>query len=82
MLKNRLKPDNFGSNLIAYIKSIDMTQKDLSCRTGITRSGLNQMIKGKRRPDLDSLCKILNSLNVTFEFIMNFNEGDSYENFN
>ncbi|MGC4128523.1 MAG: helix-turn-helix domain-containing protein [Bergeyella sp.] len=47
----------------------DMTQTDLSAKTNIPLPKLNQILKGKRKPDIDFLKGIYNTLHIPADFI-------------
>lgn len=47
----------------------DMSQTELSKKTDIPLPKLNQILKGNRKPDLDFLKGIYNTLNIPADFI-------------
>ncbi|MDR0792489.1 MAG: helix-turn-helix domain-containing protein [Chitinophagaceae bacterium] len=47
----------------------EMTQTDLSQETKIPLPKLNRILKGRRKPDIDFLKGIYNTLNIPAEFI-------------
>jgi HTH-type transcriptional regulator/antitoxin HigA len=49
----------------------EMTQTELAQETKIPLPKLNQILKGKRKPDIDFLRGIYNTLNIPAEFIFN-----------
>jgi len=60
-------PDRLQINLKQIMDSLEMNQNDLAERSGITRAAVCQILSGKRMPNLDTVCKILTVLPVTFE---------------
>lgn len=62
-----MKPENFGKNLGDILKFIDMSQNELSIKTGLTRAAISQIINGHREPGLKSVCLILKVIPSNFE---------------
>ena len=58
---------NFAKNLKAVIEFIEMSQAELSNKTGLTQAAISQILSGKRDPSLSTICKILKVLPVNFE---------------
>lgn len=62
-----MKSENFGKNLDAVLKFIDMNQTELANRSGLTQTAISQIINGSREPQLSTICKILGVIPVSFE---------------
>lgn len=60
-------PECFGPNLRRILKSLEMTQTELAERTGLTSANVSQLINGKRKVSLSTLCKILDAIPTNFE---------------
>lgn len=59
--------------LAKILKQLDMTQKELAQRSGLTPAAISQIINGDREPTLGSILAILKVIPVKFEKIW----GDS-----
>ena len=70
---------NVGERIRAARKQAGMTQKDLTEKTGICRSGICLYESGKRTIDINSLRKIASALNVPIESLMSDQTRDAYE---
>jgi transcriptional regulator with XRE-family HTH domain len=57
----------FGKNLNEIILFLNISQAELSKKTGSTCAAISQIINGKREPSLRSICKITKALNINFE---------------
>lgn len=62
-----MNPENFGKNLKIVIDFLEITQAELTEKSGLTQAGISQIINGEREPSLGSICKILNVIPVKFE---------------
>lgn len=58
---------SFGKELRRILKSLEMTQVELSRKTGITPAAVSMIIDGKRDPSLSTIVKILKAIPVKFE---------------
>lgn len=65
-----MKAENFGKNLKKIMSDLEMTQADLAERTGLTRAAVCQIVKGDRDPQLDTVCRIMAVIPVSFEKLM------------
>ncbi len=63
-------PENFGRNLGLILKQLEITQADFAERAILTPAAVSQIIDGKRLPSLDTVCRILAVLPVSFERMM------------
>ena len=63
-------PKQFGKNLGLILKQLGMTQVDFAKRAQMTTAAVSQILDGKRDPSLETICKILGVIPVTFERMM------------
>ena len=65
-----MKPEMFGQRLSKVLRTLQMSQSDLAKRSGLTQAAISQILSGKREPSLSSICAILQSVPVKFEFLV------------
>lgn len=58
---------NFGKNLKEVLAALDMCQLRLAINTGLTPAAISQIVNSKRKPSIETVCKILKAIPVTFE---------------
>lgn len=64
--------DRVGMRIREYRKRAGMTQESLALAANIGVSFLGDVERGRKKPSIDSLDKILSVLNVGFEEFFNF----------
>lgn len=64
------EPKNFGKNLGLILKELEISQDEFAKRAHCTPAAISQIVNGQRLPQLDTICKILGVLPVTFERMM------------
>lgn len=62
-----MKPENFGKNLREVMKALDMCQLRLAIDTGLTPAAISQILNNKRKPNIETICKILKTIPTSFE---------------
>ena len=60
----------FGKNLRTIMFHLEISQRDLAERAGLTTAAVSQIINGKREPSLETICKILEVIPTTFEMLV------------
>ncbi len=60
----------FGENLKEVLDFIDMSQTELSQKSGLTQAAISQVISGTREPSLSTIIKILKVVPVKFERLL------------
>lgn len=73
--------DTFGKRLISARSKLNLTQKELAEKLGITPTRLNYYEKDKREPDISMIKKISSALNVDPNFLVGVWSEDQYEDF-
>ena len=73
--------DTFGKRLVAARKKLNLTQKELADRLGITPTRLNYWEKDKREPDVHMIKRISNILSVDPNYLIGVWSSDMYEDF-
>lgn len=73
--------DTFGKRLIFARNNLNMSQKDLAEKLGITPTRLNYYEKDKREPDISMIKKIAAVLKVDPNFLIGIWSKDKYEDF-
>ena len=73
--------DTFGKRLVAARKKLDLTQKELADRLGITPTRLNYWEKDKREPDVHMIKQISKVLSVDPNYLIGVWSSDMYEDF-
>jgi transcriptional regulator with XRE-family HTH domain len=58
---------NFGRNLGLFLDFFDLSQAEFAKRTGLTQAAVSQIVNGKREPGLETICRVLKVIPVTFE---------------
>ena len=61
---------NFGKNLKELREQMGLSQSELAAYLGILPPKLSQWENDLRKPDLNSLCHILNSLPIKIERLL------------
>lgn len=56
-----------GKRIVYLRKEKKMSQLSLSIATGLSKSYLSELEKGKRNPSVDTLMKIVMALDITLE---------------
>jgi transcriptional regulator with XRE-family HTH domain len=69
-MKEDKKIGIFGNNLKSIRLFLNISQSELSERSGLTTAAISQIESGKREPSLRSICSILKALNIKFERMM------------
>lgn len=69
-----------GDNIKEYRKSKNITQQELSDKTGISISAINKYENNKREPKTEMLIKIAKALDVSLSALIDTEEVDIYEN--
>lgn len=64
------EPKQFGKNLGLILKQLEITQADFAAKAQLTPAAVSQIIDGKRDPSLETICRILGVIPVTFERLM------------
>ena len=66
MKKSKSKNDarTWGEKIAAYRKQLEMTQLELSLKTGITRDQISRLERGKSQPKLETIILIEKALNI------------------
>lgn len=54
----------WGEKIAAYRKQLEMTQLELSLKTGITRDQISRLERGKSQPKLETIILIEKALNI------------------
>jgi transcriptional regulator with XRE-family HTH domain len=57
----------FGEKLKDALAFLDLTQKDLAKKSGVTEVSISNYIKGKRKPDYETFVKISKALEDEFK---------------
>lgn len=65
----------FGDKLLALLEEREISQKDFAATLNIAPTTLNGYIKNKRQPDLELVKKIAFILNVTTDYLLDYNSG-------
>jgi len=63
-------PKKFGKNLGLILKDLEISQDEFAKKAQCTPAAISQIVNGQRLPQLDTVCKILGVLPVTFERMM------------
>ena len=67
---------NMASRITELLTQQEMTQKELSLKTGITESSISHYVKGNRVPRGTNLTKIADALGTTVDYLLR-KESDS-----
>lgn len=62
--------DTFGKRLSFLLDIREMKQKDLADAINVTKNSISMYVNGLRHPDVDTLKKIADVLNVNSDFLM------------
>lgn len=73
--------DTFGKRLIAARRKLNLSQKELADRLGITPTRLNYWEKDKREPDVHMIKQISSVLSVDPNYLIGVWSPDMYEDF-
>lgn len=73
--------DTFGKRLVAARQKLNLTQKELADRLGITPTRLNYWEKDKREPDVHMIKQISRALSVDPNYLIGVWSSDMYEDF-
>lgn len=57
--------ENIQKNLLFYLKTRGITQKELAEKLKVTKSTVTCWVKGSNAPDIETIAKICNILNIT-----------------
>ncbi len=63
----------FGDKLIQLLDEKEISQKDFAATLNIAPTTLNGYIKNKRQPDFDLVKRIAFILNVTTDYLLDYN---------
>lgn len=66
----------FGDKLLLILNEKEITQKDFATLLNIAPTTLNGYIKNKRQPDFALLKRIAFSLNVSIDYLLDFNNSN------
>lgn len=66
---------NFSLNLKTSLKSIGITQKELSSKVGISQSLISEYLSDKKRPSAENAKKFANFLGVSLDWLMGGDEA-------
>lgn len=58
---------NFAKNLNEIMIFLEISQVELSHKTGLTQACISQYCNGTREPSLTNIIRLLNALGVKFE---------------
>lgn len=61
---------NCGYRITNLREQLGLTQEELACKLGITRSALSHYEKNRREPDYKTLINIADILNVSVDYIL------------
>ncbi len=59
--------DNFGKNLAEILVALDISALEFADRAEVSRATVYNYLHGKSMPELKTICKILNTIPVKFE---------------
>ncbi len=65
----------FGDKLALLLDEREITQKEFAATLNIAPTTLNGYIKNKRQPDFDLVRQIAFVLNVTTDYLLDYNSG-------
>lgn len=65
----------FGDKLLQLLDEREITQKEFAAALNIAPTTLNGYIKNKRQPDLELIKRIASILNVTTDYLLDYNGG-------
>ncbi len=65
----------FGDKLIQLLDEKEISQKEFAATLNIAPTTLNGYIKNKRQPDFDLVKRIAFILNVTTDYLLDYNGG-------
>jgi len=65
----------FGDKLLQLLDEREITQKGFAAALNIAPTTLNGYIKNKRQPDLELIKRIASILNVTTDYLLDYNGG-------
>lgn len=69
--------DAFGDNLVYMMKSSNVTQRDLSCFTGLSESAISSYINKRKIPGIKAIINIADALECTVSELIDY--GDRIE---
>lgn len=73
-----INPISFGNRLKGAIKKAKTTQKDLANTIGVSKTAINNYVKG-RIPDAEILYNIAKTLNVSIEWLLDGEYTESHK---
>ena len=65
---------NFCEILHEFLKDNDMTQRLFAERVGVKQSQVSEWLKGKAKPNYDTLKKIARSFNIPADYFLGLND--------
>lgn len=65
----------FGEKLLLLLQEKEISQKDFSAMLNIAPTTLNGYIKNKRQPDIKLIRSIASKLNVSTDYLLDYNEN-------
>lgn len=69
--------DAFGDNLVYMMKSSNVTQRELSCFTGLSESAISSYINKRKIPGIKAIINIADALECTVSELIDY--GDRIE---
>ena len=66
--------DIFGDNLVSLMKDWNMSQSELSQRSGISQSSISAYINKRKMPGVKALINIADVFDVSLDDFMNFGD--------
>lgn len=67
---------SFGDKLMQLLEDREISQKDFAAALNIAPSTVNGYIKNKRQPDFDLIRKMAKILDVSTDFLLDYNGTD------
>ena len=65
-----MNTNNIGKNIKSIMEFLEISQIELSRKTGQTPAAISQIINGNRKPSVDSILKIMQALGCSFERLL------------
>lgn len=62
-----MKAENFHVNLKKILSVLEVSQTELSEKSGLTQAAISQIVAGKREPSLSSAIRICLALSCTLD---------------
>ncbi len=68
---------DFADKLNGLLEDSDISQKDFAAILNIAPSTLNGYVRNRRQPDFETLKKMAAALNVSIDFLLDYNNSDA-----